>query len=245
MVVYNSIDELCLDGYQAERVERCPICAGDGQYIMTVPDTVKNAELNVYTCEQCGCTYIDPKMTEESMSEYYSSGDYYGQFSQSDYYGERHRAMVRIMLIMQITTVRQPKRALDVGCGHGYLLQRIRDWSRHVETVGYDVYDYGDQVHPVIHDKNEITGDFDFITCMHVLEHTYDPLEELAWMWSLLRKGGTLVLELPVIRKIMLEHPITFTKDSAHYLAQYIGCENYSIIDVPVIESCLVFMMKV
>lgn len=226
-------------GYDAEPVECCPICDGTGEFIMDIPDGYA-----VHTCKNCGCTYLNPKMTADAMEEYYRSGDYVGQFTSNGDFFERRRAMMRMLLITQFTNLDMPSRVLDVGCGNGHFLMRMRDWVRNVETVGYDLYRRPGRVHEVITDKDEITGEFDFISCIHALEHMYDPMKELEWMNSLLAEGGSIYLELPVKRKIMLEHPVTFTPEAVPFLMEHIGIGTYTSIDVPNLESVIVFGKK-
>lgn len=235
-----------LGKWQAEEIDCCPICGGEGRFVMTAPDPSQGEiiTLNVYECKKCSCAYNNPRMTKDAMNDYYQSGDYIKGFENYDDFGERRRAMVRALLISEYVNINQPKRALDVGCGHGYFLQRMRDWVRNIDTVGYDLYVHPDAVHEVITDKNEITGTFDFISCIHVLEHTYNPLGELAWMDSLLDPGGFLFLELPTKRKIMLEHPIVFSPDAVPVLMDHINIGTYTRLDVPNLESSIVFGKK-
>ena len=113
-----------------------------------------------------------------------------------------------------------------------------------METVGYDIYHDPDAIREVIHNKSEITGEFDYITCIHTLEHMYDPMAELEWMNSLLADGGMLMLELPVVNYVMLEHPVTFSVKAMPMLMEHIGIKTYTSMHVPALESCIVFGKK-
>jgi len=228
-----------------EAVETCPICETAGKPVVKVPDLEGYGPVQVMDCPTCQCTYLDPRMDAAEMAAYYRQGIYAGQYANSDGFYERRRALVRAAFIYQyIDTQTEPRRVLDVGCGHGHLLQRLRDLWRHVETVGYDLHQYPDAVHPVVTDKAQITGTFNFIACVHALEHTYDPVAELAWMVGLLAPDGLLMLELPTKRKIMVEHPLTFHHAAAPILMARVNLGTYTVIDAPNLESCLIFARK-
>jgi len=239
-----------LGEYDAEIVEHCPICGTVGNFIFEAP-TIHKINLNVHVCPKCNCTYNSPRMTPETMAEFYSTGDYLDKVNRTrngkGNFGERRRALRLMMIVMNMTNLfhsKDPSRCLDVGCSQGHLLQRIRDHWYDIETVGYDLFVDPNAVHEVVSDRSKVTGKFDLIFCIHVLEHIYDPMDALEWMESLLADGGTLVLELPTKRYIMLEHPITFALDTVPVMMEHIGVEHYTTIDFPELESCIVFAKK-
>lgn len=232
-----------LGEYEAEEVECCPICKGEGAFMISNPDPSIKAVLSAYMCLRCGCMYLSPKMTPEAMNEYYRSGDYLRRSKYSNFM-ERRRALMRMLIVLQFTNITNPKRCLDVGCANGYFLKRMQDWSRDVETVGYDLFEYPDAVHEITTDKSKIEGEFDFIACIHALEHMHDPMAELEWMNSLLAYDGVMMLELPIKRYIKVEHPVTFSPDVVPIMMEHIGIENYSQLTVPDLESCIVLAKK-
>lgn len=237
--------------YNAENVVRCPICGTVGSFIFDAPTLDVSINFDVHNCPNCNCTYNDPRMTESEMVRFYQSGDYIKRTLKKrngrDNFGERNRALRLMMIMMNMTNLfhsKIPSRCLDVGCSQGHLLERMKDFWYEVETVGYDVYKDPKAIREVVTDRNEIEGKFDLITCIHVLEHTYDPMAELEWMESLLSEDGTLVLELPIVRYIMLEHPITFAVDTVPVMMERIGFKNFTTMDCPKLESCIVFAKR-
>jgi SAM-dependent methyltransferase len=239
---------VALGKWDAEIVDRCTICGTRGQFVLKAPTIYDDIYLNVHICPKCNCTYNSPRMTEKSMGEFYSSGVYIDNTNKNrngrGSFGERRRALRLMMILMNMTRIGEPARALDVGCSQGHFLERMKDHWFGIETVGYDLYRDPDRVHAVTVDKNLITGKFDLISCIHVLEHIYDPMAELEWMNSLLAEDGTLVLELPTVRYIMLEHPITFALDTVPVMMEHIGIENFTTMNFPELESCIVFGKK-
>ncbi len=229
-----------------EIVECCPICGTDGEYQMTAP-TRQGINLDVYSCPTCNVTYNSPRMTKDAMKEFYSSGEYFDGVREPRRirgdFGERNRALRNVLVLMN-SNVKRPNRCLDVGCSQGHFLARIRDWSFGVETVGYDLYNDPDAIRDVITGKSEVTGEFDLITCIHTLEHIHDPMAELEWMNSLLADDGILMLELPIVRYIMVEHPITFSMECIPVMMEHIDIGTYTTMKLKNYDSCIVFGKK-
>jgi 2-polyprenyl-3-methyl-5-hydroxy-6-metoxy-1,4-benzoquinol methylase len=94
---------------------------------------------------------------------------------------------------------------LDVGCGDGSFLARMRNLGWHVlgleldrEAASGARKRYGLPV--VVTRLEEValsTESVDVVTLSHVIEHLYDPLAGLTECWRLLRKGGRLVVVTP------------------------------------------------
>lgn len=95
-------------------------------------------------------------------------------------------------------------RLLDVGCGSGRFIGRMRDLGWHAEGVDFDpeaarvgarhgltvrVGGLADQGYP--------DASFDAVTMIHFIEHIFDPREVLAEAHRILRPGGRLVVITP------------------------------------------------
>jgi SAM-dependent methyltransferase len=100
----------------------------------------------------------------------------------------------------------EPPKILDVGCGDGAWIARVRalGW----DAVGNDpdpkvvesAASRGLQVRAGgIEAWSDAGGTFDAVSMSHVIEHLHDPLEALAKALALLRPGGFLYLETPNI----------------------------------------------
>ena len=237
-----------LGKFAAENVDSCPVCGGDGEFKIDAP-TQYDFTLSVYYCPNCESSYNNPRMTKEAMDEFYAGGEYMANTlvkrNGRGSFGERRRALRNMIILTQfVTNINETKRALDVGCSQGHFLERIKDWAFGVETVGYDIYADPEAVCEVISDKSEITGEFDLISCVHVLEHMHDPLAELEWMNSLLVEDGILLLEVPIASYVIIEHPVMFSVKSMAILMERVGLEHYTTLDVPALESCILIARK-
>jgi len=233
-----------LGQWTSEPVDCCPICLADGKFMVTAPVQVDDIRVSEYLCNDCGVMYHNPRMTKESMDTYYNTGEYV-KHNKPNNFGERFRAMTRVTLISSFSNLPKPKRALDVGCAQGFFLERLKDWSYEVDTVGYDLFMDPNALREIVNKKSDITGTFDFISCIHVLEHMNNPLSELTWMDSLLDDGGTLFLELPIIRNVMLDHPVTFTAKSVPFLMDHISMEHFTTVEREGSEVIMVLGRKV
>jgi 2-polyprenyl-3-methyl-5-hydroxy-6-metoxy-1,4-benzoquinol methylase len=116
---------------------------------------------------------------------------------------------------MIYTSINQPvfqqiphhaKRILDIGCGSGVLGETIKQ-NLTCEVVGItysedeaNLASQGlDRV--IVADINQIDpsvlGEFDCITCSHILEHLYNPEKLLIELHNNLSKEGKLIVALP------------------------------------------------
>jgi 2-polyprenyl-3-methyl-5-hydroxy-6-metoxy-1,4-benzoquinol methylase len=115
--------------------------------------------------------------------------------------------------LMQLDEVK-PGKLLDVGCGNGVRLARLR-------SLGWDVY--GQDVDPVaVAYARETFGleahlgrlegmrfgekSFDCITLHHVIEHAHDPIGLLRESRRFLKTGGRLVIVTPNARSFAHKH---------------------------------------
>lgn len=106
------------------------------------------------------------------------------------------------------------RRVLDVGCGNGYHLWRMRAagarcvigidpmllFSMQFQAVAEYINDPQVQLlQAALEDWPQALGEFDTVFSMGVYYHRRDPLEHLRRLQALLRSGGELILETLVI----------------------------------------------
>jgi 2-polyprenyl-3-methyl-5-hydroxy-6-metoxy-1,4-benzoquinol methylase len=99
----------------------------------------------------------------------------------------------------------QPGKVLDVGCGDGMFLNRMRGLGWTVDGVDFDAkavtnawLKYGLELrHGDLAGARFAENSFDAVTMSHVIEHVPDPVALLAEARRILKPGGRLVVTTP------------------------------------------------
>jgi SAM-dependent methyltransferase len=132
--------------------------------------------------------------------------DYYG----AEHWAERTNELLRRerLALSLLEDVLTPEACvLDVGCGNGIFLERIRRHLPNAQLSGidYSQYQVEHSAHPSLHLKQaDLTkgipfGDavFDVVYAAEIIEHLLDPDLLLSEIHRVLRPSGTLVLSTP------------------------------------------------
>jgi SAM-dependent methyltransferase len=131
---------------------------------------------------------------------------------------------------------------LDVGCGKGILLHKMKE-SGFCNVLGIDpfiddIITYKNGLKILKKDFNELTGKFDFIMFNHSFEHMEQPLEVMKQSNRLLNNNKFLLLRIPVADSYAFKHYrenwcsldaprhlFLHTKESVKMLAKIAGFE--------------------
>jgi 2-polyprenyl-3-methyl-5-hydroxy-6-metoxy-1,4-benzoquinol methylase len=111
----------------------------------------------------------------------------------------------RHKLSMMYLDENPPGKLLDVGCGNGARLARLRSLGWEVcgqdidpQAVAYAIETFGISAYlGHLEDIRFPEASFDYITLNHVVEHSHDPVRLLKECRRLLKKGGLLVIVTP------------------------------------------------
>ncbi len=125
------------------------------------------------------------------------------EWKRQEYFSINERPIEFAFLFRQLVKV-WPKTILDVGTGKTALPHLMRNCGFLV-TATDNIKDYWssgmvNRHYHVINDdirKTAITGQFDLITCISVLEHIKEHRGAMKSMYSLLNPGGLLILTCP------------------------------------------------
>jgi len=141
-------------------------------------------------------------------------------------------------------------RLLDIGCGGGGLVKTMSEWGWQAEGIEPDLKAVlnarakGIAVnHGNFLDYPYPDGSFDAVLSSHVLEHVYDPVGFLKKCWSVLKRGGIMLIATPngaSMQRVLFRrnwmaldpprHLYLFSHRSLGLCAEGAGIENYQTI---------------
>jgi len=98
-----------------------------------------------------------------------------------------------------------PGRLLEIGCGDGKFLDRMKGCGWTVEGVDFDAQaaraameNFGIEVKVGRLEEMRYPDDsFDAVTLQHVIEHVFDPVATMREVFRILKPGGTVVVLTP------------------------------------------------
>ena len=198
---------------------------------------------SILRCNNCKLTYtkdaaFDGAIQEDSekfVKEYWKEKALYEAYFDT--------------IIKTISKYKKPQTLLDVGCNIGIFLQSVKKvgWKGEGVDMSSSAVKYarstGLKVHlGKIEDLKFPPQSLDVITLFQTIEHIEDPAQTLRKLYSLLRKGGILVITTPneesLMAKILgkfwfgyrnVEHLYFFNKESLAKLQKKVGFEKIVI----------------
>ncbi len=127
-------------------------------------------------------------------------------------------------LINIIKKLPKNSKVLDVGCGKGTYLKEIHKIRPDLKLYGVDIGEVEEFLPEYINFKKS-SGDnlpfkketFDFIFCMHVLEHVLNPHSFMIEFNRLLKNGGYIYIEMPYYKRAFIpDGNMNFWSDPTH-----------------------------
>lgn len=198
----------------------CPICDYPqltpkyrlrDRFFATVED-----EFILYSCRSCGLLCQDEEPVRDRLADFYPAGYWWrpaggGRLSRLEK-SYRRWVLQRDQLRFLRSAVPEPGgvRLLDVGCGGGSFLQAALE-------AGFDAYGLEQSPEACRIAEREAPGrviqgseselaaqgeSYDVVTLFHALEHLPQPFKYLKGLQKLLRKPGTLLVQVPNAQSI-------------------------------------------
>jgi SAM-dependent methyltransferase len=201
-----SIQNVQKSGFQPLPLGNCPVCEGNStRLLLRAPDRFHDRKDLYQLIRCCSCDLVrlvDPPNPQE-MPFHYGQG-YHRSIESA---GEtelmrrwrRHRNTV--------LNLKPQGSVLDIGCSSGAFLRTLRDspWQLH----GVEISEQEAERARISAGAEVFVGDpldapfgpesFDVITCFHLLEHVYQPVELLKRVRMWLKPGGFFYVILPNI----------------------------------------------
>jgi 2-polyprenyl-3-methyl-5-hydroxy-6-metoxy-1,4-benzoquinol methylase len=189
-------------------------------------------EYTLVRCQNCGLVYMNPRPIASDLGKTYPEN--YQAFQaaappteatasplkqritqiMASHYWDRSELLISAALLPLTLYSRlrghvfyppKPGRALDIGCGSGWVMKRLQrlGW----EVVGIEPNPEAAQNARTLTGATVYTGyfmdipldseSFDLVIVSHVLEHVSDPKATLSEVFSLLKPGGSFFLAIP------------------------------------------------
>jgi len=193
----------------------CNLCGSkNASIIYKAKDLLHGVEgqFDYVKCNDCGLVYMNPQVITEDLPKIYPDSyapHYSGNKKQR--FGLLSDICNYLMTMAKIkksvyNSLNKQSRVLDIGCGAGSILNRIRNKTG-CEVYGVDISENAVQSAKEFFDIDVFHGDikettwpenhFDVITAWQYLEHVPDPNQNIEKMASLLKNNGTLILGVP------------------------------------------------
>jgi len=188
----------------------CAVCGeGAGHVFLRARDLnwhVDEVLFRLVRCPSCGLTYVSPRPTRDRIGRFYPP-DY---APHQEVQGFEGRVLGRRSKRFQPVRAMEPGRYLDVGCGSGGALLRMKvgGW----DVAGFEVSEQAARAGRAggldIRTGRELADaafearSFDLVTLFCVLPHLHDPQAVLAEVARILRPGGVLLMTMPNLRSL-------------------------------------------
>jgi SAM-dependent methyltransferase len=234
-------------------LETCPLCdqpAPEAEHTVFVKDGFR-----IVRCANCTLLRRSPVPTDEELLRIYD-GDYFREGVDGDPAGyldylrdeELHRLNARKRLRLLERHV-APGSLLDVGCAAGFFVDeaRRRGWDVNGIDLSGSMTSWGRAELGLPLQTGPFSsaalpdGSLDLVTMWDYVEHSRDPLTDVAQAAGLLRPGGVLALSTGDAGSLVAKasgrrwhlltprhHLFYFTRQSLHLLASKAGLEVIS-----------------
>ena len=156
-------------------------------------------------CDACSMVYINPRVTEEILLGGYSSAVDPDFVAQNPQRIQTFKRMLRGILRRLNIPENSGLRILDVGCAGGAFLVAAKECG--LNPVGiepshwladYGRTTYGLEIHQGILAPGKMPAEsFDLVSPWDVIEHVTDTASLLGTIHSVLKPGGTLIVNYP------------------------------------------------
>lgn len=187
----------------------CEICGS--QSFREIANEIREGPGIILECNQCGLVLQDIHQTENELKKYYNE-EYQRTNSRrlgvvqtpSEHFNDTKHVFDKVLSNI-MPYLGPEKKVLEIGCGSGGLLNKIKPYVK--EVVGTE---FNEEFIDFVKDQLNITAysedinqmdipdkSFDLILCIMTLDHMPNPTKTLSTMKRLIKDDGIIYLEVP------------------------------------------------
>jgi len=187
----------------------CPLCSGRESLLIN-----RTGDFRIVRCRECGFTYLEnPSQETELYETFWGEDDELPEVFAGDAQDASLREAYHInrQRVEYLKSLRPNGSLLDIGCGNGFFLTLAQQVG--YECIGQEVSQNAirfarnnfnlsiidEALENIVQDQKMM---FDIITIWHVLEHVNDPILFLKQIYTILKPGGILVVEVPNLNSL-------------------------------------------
>jgi len=226
----------------------CQLCNSTNLQTNLQNDVKSKSPLAISFCNDCSLVQQAEIPSDEELKIYYSHNyrqDYKSTYSPKPKYVRRAgmTALDRIKFLESYLPLSNQV-LLDIGAGGGefvYMAQKRGLQSKGIEpNLGYSTFSkeqYGVEVKTaMLSDVQDSSADI--VTLFHVFEHMAKPLEVMKKLYSSIKDGGYLFIEVPnIFQADASPHNIYFKAHLFYYSKFTLACAASQYFDVVKVED--------
>ena len=194
-----------------ESFDKCPVCNNPEiklTYITKDRHYKIEDDFKLFKCTNCDLVFLNPLPTQEFLSSLYPKDYYaYQSFFKKQSWAEKFVKKYLVRAITKDPTFQQPGKMLDIGCGSGHFIYKMREngWDVKGVEINDDAAKLGREAGKLnIHSGELVTAlyaneEFDYIRSNHSFEHVVQAKELLQEIHRVLKKDGKLLIGVPNI----------------------------------------------
>ncbi|MGB7413394.1 MAG: class I SAM-dependent methyltransferase [Thermosynechococcaceae cyanobacterium] len=166
----------------------CKICTSDSNITFHSGWVGQPTTFPYYSCSNAKCGFLQTNyldnLSEEQVSDIYSS--YWNEYTGT---GEGRSQLPLEKVKLAEMLIPDVRKVLDIGSGEGWGVKTLQE-------SGYEAYGYDIASPKMCHDsisvgsRDIVSGQYDVVTAVEVMEHLTDPIEACQWISRLVRPEG-------------------------------------------------------